>query len=127
MTATLTSFEVMSPPPTHRRSHHPHLDFLPLEQHIVVCDATIEAYLSLVHKSRSWEVKIGGMATRNAAANAEAGPSRPTKIETPSEGSPLNNVEDLDDNKGGVSKNGLSVNEDGEVSKIPAFLTKLYK
>lgn len=68
----------------------------------------------------------------STTTNAEAGPSRPTqppplKSGTPDEGSPINLVEDSEEKSGGVTKNGLSVNEDGEVSKIPAFLTKLYK
>lgn len=61
--------------------------------------------------------------------NAEAGPSRlRSTVESPPP-TPLNVVddEDRDDRAIGVSKNGLSVDENGEVSKLPAFLTKLFK
>lgn len=66
----------------------------------------------------------------NQSTNAEAGPSRHLKstVESPPP-TPLNVVEEdeRDERALGVSKNGLSVDENGEVSKLPAFLTKLYK
>lgn len=71
--------------------------------------------------------------------NAQAGPSKyrqpSPKIETPS---PINIIDDPDElreitgsagraGNAGISRNGLSVDENGEVTKVPPFLTKLYK
>jgi heat shock transcription factor len=63
------------------------------------------------------------------ASNAEAGPSRlpPPKVESLSPSSHFSVAEEPEDKTSTISKNGLSVDENGEVSKLPAFLTKLYK
>jgi hypothetical protein len=66
-----------------------------------------------------------------ALPNAEAGPSRlpvSARVESMSPPSPLNAVDEAEEKaNAAITKNGLSVDENGEVSKLPAFLTKLYK
>lgn len=71
-------------------------------------------------------------------SNATEGPSKPrirspSKVDTPS---PINVVDELDTEEprnaavasaGGISRNGLNVDENGEVTKVPAFLTKLFR
>ncbi|KAL1407471.1 Heat shock transcription factor [Vanrija albida] len=63
--------------------------------------------------------------------SAIAGPSRHTTTQPKVEPvSPLNSISDIQQptqpSEGGVSKPGLSVGENGEVVKVPAFLNKLF-
>ena len=61
--------------------------------------------------------------------NAIAGPSKhapPPKADTSPPDSPLVGGTDLKDGAG-VTKPGLSVDENGEVIKVPAFLNKLFR
>lgn len=74
--------------------------------------------------------------TTNLAAIA--GPSRYNQVPKIEPVSPLNSITTTPNNNdndgpapplpaGGVSKPGLSVGENGEVVKVPAFLNKLYR
>lgn len=60
--------------------------------------------------------------------SAIAGPSRHTNLQPKLEPtSPINPVGPNEHAEVGVQKPGLSVGENGEVVKVPAFLNKLYR